>query len=335
MQLNVLTTGMTANSNMDDDLKNDHQEPLAIHESGQRHSHHHHQGEMLRHHHADYPNVHHAAHDHDHHSRHSLEHRQNHQLRGNDRVGEPTSIHQMHHGHSLHHQGKSPQDEEHSKLHELWNMMHSATTSVDSHKIHALERHIESAMHSLHHGCDVDWENFCSKEIEKTFVYVDMTRVYCLAKKYDQVSSRCKTTIALLDLTKTNHRGEHGRNHDHHHNSDNHHSNNHGKNLRHHHAKHTARAHGAAHSHGHYALMSSGVGQRPAQESRITFSVNTDTFAAIVLVFFFLWGCCRMVRYCCTKRKQNKDVSGNYEPVGNSYPPSPAIHQSVLSCPLI
>ena len=221
--------------------------------------------------------------------------------------------------------------------------MSTVTTSLDSHTIHTMKQRIVPAMHSLHQGCDVDWKNFCSKEIEETFVHVNMARVYCLAKKYDQVTSRCKTTIALLDLTKTNHRGAHGRHHHHHHDSERHHH--HGKNLRrhhaaHHHAKHTGHTHGAAHSNGHYASMSSGVGQRPAQESRITFSVNLDSFSAIVLVFFFLWGCCRMVRYCCTKRKQNKDVSGNYEPVGNSYPPSPAIpspaiHPSVLSCPLI
>ena len=342
MQLNVLTTGMTATSNMDGDWQSDHQEPLAIHESRQRHSYHHHHGEMLHHHHADYPHVHHAAHDDDHHSRHTMVHQLNHQLRGNHQAGEHTSIHPMYRGHSSHHHGKSAQDEEHPKLHKLWSMMNTVTTSLDFHTIHTMERHIGPAMHSLHRGCNEDWKNFCSEEIQADahrvhslklsfpHTHVDMARVVCLAKKYDQVSSHCKTNIALLDLTKTNHHGKHGH-HAHHHKSHHHH----GKKPRHHHAGHTHHESHGMFSHIAQSMSKKGENRPVIQHADIVsrtmlasdsdFSVNPDTYSAILLGVLFLWGCFRIARYCCQKRKQTNHTGfGNYEPVGNYYVDSDA-----------
>ena len=134
------------------------------------------------------------------------------QLRGNNQVMKPTAMVQMYHGNSSH-----PQE----KLYELWSMMHNATTSLDHQTIHTMERRFGPAMHSLQKSCDEDWNKLCSQEIEAeahrvnamklSFLHtrVNMTQVVCLAKKYDQVSSQCKTTIALLNSTKRNLRSSH------------------------------------------------------------------------------------------------------------------------------
>ena len=271
-------------------------------------------------------------------------HRQNHQLQHS------ASTHQMYHGPPSHTQGKSPQGEQHPKLHELWYMMHNATTSLDQHTIHTMERHIGPAMHSLHRGCNEDWKNFCSEEIQADahrvhslklsfpHTHVDMARVVCLAKKYDQVSSHCKTNIALLDLTKTNHHGKHGH-HAHHHKSHHHH----GKKPRHHHAGHTHHESHGMFSHIAQSMSKKGENRPVIQHSDIvshtlafdsTFSVDFETpgaYSAILLGVLFLWSCCRIARYCCEKRKQTQHPGfGDYAPVENYCPPALTKYQPCL-----
>ena len=138
------------------------------------------------------------------------------QLRGNNQVMEPILIDRMYHSNSSHPQGK---------LNKLWNTMHKATTSMDPQTIHTMERRFGTAMHSLQKGCEEDWNNLCSEEIVAEthrvhamklsfpYTHVNMTRVVCLANKYDQVSSHCKTTIALLDLKNANFQSYHYESH--------------------------------------------------------------------------------------------------------------------------
>ena len=258
-------------------------------------------------------------------------HRQNHQLQHS------ASTHQMYHGPPSQPQGKSPQVEEHPKLHELWYMMHNATTSLDPHTIHTMERHIGPAMNFLHQGCNQDWINFCLEEIQTDarrvhalklsfpHTHVDMARVVCLAKKFDQFSSHCKTNIALLDLTKTNHHGHIEHSNAHHHTSDHHH---------------------AVHTYAHHAgRIHDGVGKRPVIRhadivshtmlaSDLSFSVDFETpgaYSAILLGFLFLWSCCRIARYCCEKRKQTQHPGfGDYAPVENYCPPALTKYQPCL-----